>query len=457
MVNLEQEKIKYPLTSGSLVIKENAYNSGKFWVEDLLSHKSGFANEDLINLLLLCNGVRNSREISNRIAMLYDESKDKVNKKVKESLQYLQQLGYIKCGDRPMHRPITFHQKCLEWSLDVVYLEVTDSCNLSCLYCYAETNSKARRKLKTGDIFDLIDELANLGVLKIIFTGGEPLLHENIFEILRYTKDKKIGFKLFTNGSLLNEDTVMRLKALNPQAIAISLDSNCAEVHDMISGKKCFSSVVKGIELLNRAGIPVRINSSILKGINDKAEDIENAIAFFMRKGANIIVIGTVMAYGEGRKNTRLILPPSKAEQIASIFQKKAGEYHSKRYKDEMPALKLSDSFGVNKVTPYSTCGIGTFACCIRANGDVVICPPLREKNYRAGNVIEKRLDKIWLHSIIFDHFRTHTVENIPECQTCSAKLNCVGGCKARALMYNGKFDSPDPWMCSAMKERGKR
>ena len=454
---MEQEKIKYPLTSGSLVIKENAYNSGKFWIKDLLSYKSGFANEDLINLLLLCNGVRNSREILNSIAGLYDESEDSINKKVKESLQYLQQLAYIKFVERPLHRPITFHRKCLEWSLDVVYLEVTDSCNLSCLYCYAEPNSKTRRKLKTGDIFDLIDELANFGVLKIIFTGGEPLLHKNIFEILRYTKEKKMGFTLFTNGTLLNKDTVMRLKDLNPQTIAVSLDSNRAEVHDMISGKKCFSRVVKGIELLNKAGISIRINSSILKGINDKAEDIEDAIAFFMRKGAIAIAIGTIMAYGEGRKNAHFILSSSKAEQIASIFQRKAKEYHSKRYEGEMPRLKLSDSFGANKVTPYSKCGIGTFACYIKANGDVVLCPPLREKKYRAGNVLETKLDKIWLHSSVFDHFRTHTVEDIPECQDCSAKLNCVGGCKARALMYNGKFDSPDPWRCSAMKGLGKR
>ncbi|MFH1050408.1 MAG: radical SAM protein [bacterium] len=457
MVNLEQKKINYPVTSGSLVIKENAYNLGKFWINDLLSHKSGFANEDLVNLLLLCDGVRKSQEIINFITSIYNESEDRINKKVKDSFQYLQQLGYIKFVDRPMHQPITFHRKCTEWSLDIVYLEVTDLCNLSCLYCYAETNSKARRKLKTGDIFNLIDDLANLGVLKIIFTGGEPLLHENIFEILRYTKSKKIDFSLFTNGTLLNEDTVLRLKDLNPQSIAVSLDSNHAEIHDMTRGKKCYSNVVKGIDLLNREGIPIRINSTILKGINDKTSDIEDAISFFMHKGANAIVIGPVMAYGKGRKNTHLVLPPSKMEQIASIFQRKAEEYKWKRDKDEMHSLKFSDTFNTNKVIPHSTCGVGTFACYIRTTGDVIPCPLFRDMNYCAGNVKEKKLDKIWSHSSIFESFRMNTVEDIPECQDCSAKLNCLGGCKARVLMYDRKFDSPDLWACSTMQGLGIR
>jgi radical SAM protein with 4Fe4S-binding SPASM domain len=452
MVKLEQMETIYPVTSGSLVIKENAYNSGKFLIKDLLSHKSGFANEDLIKLLLLCDGSRNLQEIIDSINDQYDETKDEIGRKIKESLQYLQRLGYIKFAEKQMHCPITFHRKSLEWSLDVVYLEVTDLCNLSCLHCYAKTNSETET-IKTADVFNLIDDLAKIGILKIIFTGGEPLLREDIFEILHYTKSRKIGFTLFTNGTLLNKDTIMELKILNPEGVAVSLDSSRAEIHDMIRGRRCFSNIVKGVELLISEKIPVRINYTILKGINDTIEDIEDAITFFISMGVNDISIGPVMAYGKGRENQHFILSPSEWAQIASIVQGKLKNYQLRYCQNKTPILRFSDSFADNKAIPYSICGIGTCACCIKANGDVVLCPVLREKNYCGGNVLKEKIDNIWLYSDIFQQFRKNTVEDIPECQKCPAKLNCAGGCKARALMYNGRFNSPDPWRCSIMKK----
>lgn len=452
MIELKQAGIKYPLTSGSLVIKENAYNAGKYWVQDFHSRKSGFANKDLIDLLLLCDGRRNSNEIQDIIVGQYHDPRDRIVQKVWASLQYLEQLGYITYADKSAHRPITFHEKSLEWSLDVVYIELTDLCNLSCFHCYAGTDSQAGRKLKTSDIYVLIDELADLGVLKIIFTGGEPLLHKDIFKILRYTKDKNIDFKLFTNGALLDKGIVEKLKALKPEAVAISLDSNRAEIHDKVRGKKCFSIVVKGIGLLKRAGIPVRINSTILKGINDKAADIEATIEFCMGLGVDKIVIGPLMSYGRGMENVHLMQSPFEAKQIAEIFKRKTNELQLKHCKVEIPSLKLSNSSGGNNVSPRTICGIGTSVCYIKVNGDVVLCPVLRGKEHCAGNIIRKKLKKIWSHSGVFSHFRTHTVETIPKCRKCSAKLKCLGGCKARALMYNDKFNSPDLWRCNTMK-----
>ena len=370
--------------------------------------------------------------------------------KTKEALEDLKQLGYVSFVDKPTFRPIIFHGKCLQWSLDTVYLEVTDLCNLSCSYCYAKPDSKVKRKLNTEDIFGVIDELASIGVLKIIFTGGEALLHKDIFKILGYTKSKKIDFSLFTNGTLLNRNTVKKLKALNPESIAISVDSNRAEIHDMNRGAACFSRTLKGIRLLHREKIPIRINSTILKGVNDKTEDIEGAIRFFMRKGASRIVMGPIMAYGKGVESEDLILPLNKSAEIAAIFKKHMKELKSKHYEKRTPPLKLSASFRPNNGDPHSVCGVGTSACYIRSDGDVILCPVLREKKYCAGNILNKGLRKIWLNSGVFNHFRTNTVNNIAECRECAIKLKCVGGCKARALIYNGRFDSPDLWRCSA-------
>jgi len=400
---------------------------------------------------------------------IYDEPEDGLNEKVTEGLRYLHWLKYIKYIESPKYsRLFTFHKKKMKWSLDVVYVELTDKCNLSCLHCYAKNVSGERRELKTENFLNLIDELASLGVLEIVFTGGEPLLYDDIFEVLRYTKSKKIDFSIFTNGTLLNKNTIMKLKALNPQYIAISLDSNKAEIHNKIREKKCFSKVVKNIEFLVSEGIPTRINYTIFKGINDKDVEIEDTISFFIQKKVNRYVVSTVTEYGKGKKNKRFILPTSSGEQIARILQKIATNYQSKSSEREIiPSFSVTTNFE-NEMNQWENsdaliknlrtkCGIGTHTCTIKANGDVVLCPVLREEKYCAGNILKRRLKEIWLNSNIFDHFRTHTIEDIPQCNNCPSKKECLGGCKARSLMYNGKFDSPDLWMCSFLKNSNQK
>lgn len=437
----------YPVTSGHLVVKYGAYNTKRYFIRDVKTKKSGFANEDLVNLLVLCNGTKSFQNIVRSITRKYTEPKEVIEEKVRNSLGYLRKMGYIRFGNKPALKSIVVRKSKTKWSLDNVYIETTHLCNLSCIHCYNESGPGYCKELDTKAMFRLINSLAKLGVLEIVFTGGEPLVRKDIFELMKHAKEKNIEFSLFTNGTLLDEQRVRKLKRLGPKMVAVSLDSANPVAHDKIRGRGSFSKTMRGIRSLIRNGMPVRTNTTLFKGLNDSQTQIERLVRLLTRMGVKQVVIGNFLAYGRGRGQKELAPPLSVARRVKCTFVKVL-----RKGKGETPALQFSDDFMEmeHRRSVGSICGIGTYSCMVRANGDVVLCPVLSGKEHRAGNILEKDMKNIWSHSRVFAQFRTQGIGSIKKCRNCPQKNECFGGCKARSLMYNKKFNSPDLWACAS-------
>lgn len=435
---------KYPLTSGSLVIKYGAFNSNEYYIKDNISKMSGFANKDMKEILLRCDGIATVSNIIESLSELYDCPKTILKERIEKSLKYFDELGIIHFSDKPLPTPIIFLENNMEWSLDVVYLEITNLCNLSCIHCYANTNQKLKKELNTEEILRLIDRLSELGVLEIIVTGGEPFVRKDIFTILDYIKSKHMDFSLFTNGVLLDKNRAEKLKVLKPKIVAISVDSHIEHIHNHIRGSKSFLKTISNIEILVKEGLPVRTNTTLFNGINDGQQDIDNLVEYLTEKGIGQIVVGDLITYGRGTKLSALRPDLLIAKRVMSAF--KNIKTSQRRF---IPSLKFNESFvGEREKDKHSICGIGTFSCAIRSNGNIGFCPVLDPKD--KANILEKDIKDIWLCSDIFEAFREKTVDEIEKCGNCSKLNECLGGCKARSYMYNEKFNSPDFWMCSS-------
>ena len=146
---------------------------------------------------------------------------------------------------------------------------VTNRCNLRCRMCdqWRTDSSLLSQELKTKEWFSIIDSAYQMCSAVISIAGGEPLLRSDIFDILSYIHRKGLVSHLVTNGTLLNEDTVNRLKRSGVNSISVSLDSYIPEIHNNIRGVDCFNSVVKGIGFLKRniSGVKIGINYVITK------------------------------------------------------------------------------------------------------------------------------------------------------------------------------------------------
>lgn len=437
----------YPVSSGHLVVKQVG---DSFIVKDVLSKKSGHANEPLKDLLLLCDGKRTARDIITNLARMYEDTPEEIERKATMSLKYLESLDFIKFADKPSFKPLIFHGKKLRWPLNLVYIEVTRSCNLSCIHCYASAGKELKDELTTTEMHTMIHQLAELGVIDVVFTGGEPLLRSDIFEIMEHATEENMSPYLFTNGVLLNEKKIQRLKELNVETVAVSLDGASPETHNKIRGSNCFDIILRNVQLLVKAGVYTRINTALYR---DNIDEIEKLVELLVGVGVNEIQMDYLMAYGRGESHKDLILPIETSEEITFRIYEKRKEFETEK-KTRVPELRMSDATSTQrvKVKRQSLCGVGTTACAIRPNGDVVLCPVLSSEEFVAGNVLEDSLENIWLNSKVFSPLRRHDANSISQCSKCNHKDYCLGGCKAKAYFFNRRFDAPDPWTCFSFK-----
>ncbi|MCD6590937.1 MAG: radical SAM protein, partial [Candidatus Aenigmarchaeota archaeon] len=129
----------------------------------------------------------------------------------------------------------------------LVVWDITCACNLKCKHCYATAGRPLPDELTTEEAKQAIDKLDRAGVPIIAFSGGEPLVRPDIFELSRYAADKGIYVAMATNGTLITKETVKKMKKSGIQFVQISLDGADAKTHDGFRGVPgAFDRTVKG-------------------------------------------------------------------------------------------------------------------------------------------------------------------------------------------------------------------
>src|SRR3989304_2976982 len=157
----------------------------------------------------------------------------------------------------------------------VVVWNITRTCNLHCVHCYADSHDKEYEgELTTEEALGLIDELARFGAPVILFSGGEPLLRQDLFQLIRYAKDKGIRGVLSTNGTLITREVVRQLKEFGLSYVGVSIDGP-EHIHDRFRGKKgAFQEAVQGFRNCLAEGIRVGIRMTLTKYNHEYIDDV---------------------------------------------------------------------------------------------------------------------------------------------------------------------------------------
>lgn len=145
-----------------------------------------------------------------------------------------------------------------------LWLYTNYDCNLRCSYCVAESSPQApRRALPLETVRQLVDEAESLGFEHIFFTGGEPMLLEEIYAMLDYSS-RRVNTTLLTNGMLLHGRRMERLEAVSRDrlAIQVSLDGSQPETHDPYRGAGSWARTIEGIHNLQAGGFRVRLSTT---------------------------------------------------------------------------------------------------------------------------------------------------------------------------------------------------
>jgi radical SAM additional 4Fe4S-binding domain len=338
----------------------------------------------------------------------------------------------------------------------LVVWDCTHACNLKCKHCYQDAQKKLADELSTEEAKRMLDDLARSNVVALAFSGGEPLMRKDFFEVAKYAREKGMFLALATNGTMITKEVAKKLKEIGFEYVEISIDGKDAATHDGFRGSPgMFDRSVEGIKNCVAEGLytcvattPTQDNLTEIPAIYDLARDLKAArlVMFnFIPTGR-----GVTMAEGDLSPDEREALLKqmfeknydgstevlSSAPQYARVAMGSAGVSvgHFLTYKDvDDRALGLLEFIG--------GCGAGRHYCCIRPNGDIEPCVFMRLK---VGNVRQNKLLDVWHTSPVLEQLRGDRNNLKGHCGICDHRYVC-GGCRARALAYFGDLNAPDP------------
>jgi putative heme d1 biosynthesis radical SAM protein NirJ2 len=319
----------------------------------------------------------------------------------------------------------------------IISWNTTNRCNLKCSHCYRDSGNEVQGELNTEEAKILIDQIAKANFKIMIFSGGEPLMRKDIFELINYASKAVLRHVLGTNGTLISKEIAQKLKDAGVSAIGISLDSLNAEKHNLFRGDdSAFKDTIYAMKNCRDIGIRFQVHTTVMDWNKD---EIISLTDFSVAMGAGAHHIFFLVPTGRGKNIEDELLSPKEYDELLTLIMKKQNEVSIEIKPTCAPQfVRIAEELGI--YTRFKRgCIAGTGYCIINPKGDVQACAYLTET---AGNVRERPFDEIWKDSDLFNNLRTQEYKGT--CNSCKGKENC-GGCRARASYYNdGDYMSSD-------------
>jgi radical SAM protein with 4Fe4S-binding SPASM domain len=274
------------------------------------------------------------------------------------------------------------------------------------------------------------------------FTGGEPLLREDLFSILRYASGCGFSVSLMSNGTMVDRSIAEQLKAVGVADVQISLDG-LESTHDSLRGRGAFQSAVKGIASLIDEGVDTNINLTVSRINMNQTTDL---VALAEELGVSGMAFSRLVPSGRGKKLADQALTP----QGIATFYNDLRQYRDNTKvivtsRDPLAAIADLDGDIPQTELPMGGCAAGMFGVTITADGTVMPC---RRMDLPIGNIKTDRFRDLWADSPVLWQLRTRE-DYHGGCEKCRYWPVCRG-CRAIALAFaraNGSEDylGPDP------------
>jgi radical SAM protein with 4Fe4S-binding SPASM domain len=325
----------------------------------------------------------------------------------------------------------------------VISWNMTLKCNLKCSHCYINAEeSKRGEELSTDGAKMLIHQITEVSRPLLILSGGEPLLRDDIYEIIKYGVDRGLRMGMGSNGVLINDEVARKLKEAGMWTVAISLDSSDPVRHDQFRGVKgCWEGAVNAIKALKKVGIEVQINCTVTQ---QNYDEIEKIMELAENLGVDNFHLFFLVPTGRGTE-IEDITPEMYEEMIRSTLEKTTKYKLNVKPSCAPQFMRIAKDQGVDMSRWVRGCMGGLYYCRIYPSGEVTPCPYIPVS---LGNIREKSFKDIWLKSEVFKALRDPD-QLKGKCGVCEHNDVC-GGCRARA--YGVNTETMD--FCGALHEQ---
>lgn len=290
----------------------------------------------------------------------------------------------------------------LEKRLRLVWFEITQGCNMKCVHCYeGHIHQASKNVLSIAEWKNVIKDTLALKPQRVVIIGGEPCIHKNIIEILKYTRelDSKVSITLFTNGYFIEGelfDTIIEQSI----EVKVSLYGHCSEVHDKITGVEgSFLKLKNVIIQLGERKVPINVAVTLMRENEEYVDDIQNLLKKMPIRGYKFDVIREVV---DGTQNEHI---PKKKNVIETAYRTSPNFFVKKQ------------QFDLNYYN--NSCWYGKLV--ITETGDILPC--VFARNHICGNIKKTNIADIIENNM--KEFWEYPVSSLKECNNCEFKYAC--------------------------------
>lgn len=350
----------------------------------------------------------------------------------------------------------------LQFSADsrpLVVWNVTNRCNLKCRHCYLNAEEEAYSdELSTAEAKLFIEDLAQMQVPVLLFSGGEPLVRQDIFELAAYAKTLGIRPVLSTNGTLITSEIAQKLKDAGFQYVGVSIDG-AAETHDAFRGiQGAFAQTLQGVKNAQAAGLKTGMRFTVNK-LN--YQDLPNVIELAAREEIPRFCMYHLVYAGRGKDMVELDVTPAESREIMEMLIAKSLDFHKRgvemeilttdNHADGIYILRYLAQHQPGRVDEvqellkmHGGCSAGQKMANVNHLGNVHACQFWAHRPL--GNIRERKFSEIWTdkHDEFLCSLRDKFTKVEGKCGKCSYREYC-GGCRIRAEVVHGNIWGEDP------------
>jgi len=347
----------------------------------------------------------------------------------------------------------------------VVFWNLTDRCNLSCTHCYSRSGPgrTTEGELTTAEAFGVIDNLAAMGVPLILFTGGEPLMRADLFDLAVHARSRGLKMALSTNGTLITPAIARRIRESGIEYAGISLDGAKAETHDRFRNYPgAFDQTLRAFSACKEAGLRCGVRVTLTK---ENCHELEALVDRSISLGASRFCLYWLVPTGRGNESyARLQLDRAGVVEALDVLYRKAKETDPATMEfltvdapqDCIHLLASMETDGSEDLADARElleslkggCSAGTRVANIDTLGNVYPCQFARSPEFLVGNIRVRPFSKIWAdtENPVLARFREKDVRLGGRCGGCNYRDLCGGGCRVRAHAVDGNFLAEDPF-----------
>ncbi len=312
----------------------------------------------------------------------------------------------------------------------IIQWHITYLCNLRCKHCYQE---EYNNHMKKEDFYLILDRIVKFLSDKNLYpqinlTGGEPLLHPNIFEFIDEIVRMNIRFSILTNGTMIDEVIAKKIKRYNPVFVQVSLDG-LRETHDNIRGKGNFEKAILGIDNLKQENIKVLVSFTAQKSNYTEFKEIAKVCQKHKvdKLWWDRVVTDDKNLYLTTDEFKELVIDCNNLKHCFNPFKRNSCVSNQR----SLQCLGTSD-------VGYR-CGAGKSLIVILADGSVMPC---RRLPFIIGNIKEKRLEDLICESKVMKDLSSFYAPN--ECLRCDNLHRCYGGSRCVTYAQTGNLYQKD-------------